>query len=166
LQSKTFIKNDCNDAAYSGSEVTDTVLAGSFSSNKSQAQADSLATTYLNSTGQSFANANGQCLPLINLTLSNYERVAGFSIQFISVYDSSKIYILDFPKDANNSLSSQKIPRGHYNMVISKTGNTQSFVFTVSGPTGKVQVNGDKGSWVNVPIGSNTLNMISIGIPQ
>jgi YD repeat-containing protein len=166
LQSSTFLKNDCNDPAYGGSEVQDTVAAGSFTSNKSQMQADSLAMVYLNSTGQSFANANGQCLPLINLTLSNYQHAGGFSIQFTSVYNSNKVYVLDLPADAYNSPSLQKIPQGHYNIVISKIGNTQSFLFTISGPAGKIQVNSDKGSWVNVPIGTNALNAISVGVPQ
>jgi|GEM_PF-1744014 len=164
--SKTFIKNDCTDTAFCGEEVDAVVNAGEFTSDSSQEEADSLAAAYLDTTGQSYANSHGNCLPRMSLILSNYEHIAGFTIQFTSVVDSSKVYILDFPEDADSTLTFQNIPQGRYNILISKTDNAQSFVFTVSGPNGDIQVNSDKASWVNVPVNGSTFNKIAIGIFQ
>lgn len=53
-------KNDCP-TGYTGSIVTYTVNAGTYSSTTSQTDADSKATTDLNNNKQSYANANGTC---------------------------------------------------------------------------------------------------------
>jgi hypothetical protein len=166
VQTQTFAKNDCTDPNYAGSEVADTVMAGIFESDSSQAEADSLAIADISAHGQSNANTNGTCLPLLSFILNNYDHIAGFTITLTAVYDSTKIYTIAFPEDSDSSLSLEKIPQGRYNITISKSGNTDSFLFTVSGPSGDIQVNSAQGSWVNVPINSNTFDKISIGIPQ
>lgn len=163
-QSKTFIKNDCTDTSSSGSEVEAMVTMGTFTSDSSQEEADAMAKAYLDSTGQSYANTHGECLSLMNILMDNYEHVAGFTIQLTSVYDSTKVYTISFPEDADSSISLQKIPQGHYNIVLSKTDNAQSFLFTVSGPAGEIQVNSNKGSWNNVPVNLNTFYRVAIGI--
>jgi len=59
--SGTAIKNSCG-TGYTGSTVTYTVLAKKYSSTVSQATADNLATTDLNTNTQTYANANGSCI--------------------------------------------------------------------------------------------------------
>jgi hypothetical protein len=61
--SATATKNDCG-AGYTGSTLTYTVLANKYSSAVSQAAADNLATTDLNTNKQAYANANGTCTTL------------------------------------------------------------------------------------------------------
>jgi YD repeat-containing protein len=165
-QSSTLAKNDCTDPDYSGSEVTYSIEEGNYTSENSQEEADSLAIDNLNANRQSYANLNGTCLPLLNFILDNYEHIAGFTINLTSVYDSTKIYTIVIPEDADSSLSLQKIPQGHYNIDITKPDNTVSYVFTVSGPFGDIQINSAQANWVNVPVNTNTFNKISIGIQQ
>jgi hypothetical protein len=166
LQTATFIKKDCTDTAYGGSEVVDSVQAGQYYSDQSQEEADSLATDYLNTNGQAFANTNGTCLPRMNFILDNYTNVAGFTVTFTNVYDSTLIYTLVFPQNADSLVSPQKIPQGRYNITITNANTTDSYLFTVSGPAGQIQVNSSQGSWVNVWVNSNEFNRISIGTPQ
>jgi hypothetical protein len=163
LQTKTFIKNDCYDTAYGGSEVIDSVQAGLYSSDISQAYADSLAAAYLEANGQSFANTNGTCLPRTNFILDNYAHVAGFTITFTNIYDSTLVYNIAIPVDADSTISPELIPQGRYNIEITNPENTNSYVFTVSGPAGEIQVNSDYGSWINVPVNLSSFNRISIG---
>lgn len=59
-KSQTFTKNDCGSYA-SGSSVTYSVGAGTYSSNVSQADADDQAQSNINSNGQNYANSNGSC---------------------------------------------------------------------------------------------------------
>src|SRR4029077_11968433 len=98
--------------------------------------------------------------------MNNYDRVAGFTLTFTSVYDTTRIYTIAFPEDSDSAISFQKIPQGRYNITISKPDNAQTYLFTVSGPHGEIQINSDQGSWVNVPINSNDFDRISIGIKQ
>lgn len=58
-QSKIFYKNDCSTGF--GAAYTVTAGAGTFSSTTSVAAANTLAINYINSNGQSQANANGSC---------------------------------------------------------------------------------------------------------
>lgn len=56
----TGTKNDCG-TGYTGSSVTGTLPAGSFTSTVSQADADKKATDYANANKQAYFNANGTC---------------------------------------------------------------------------------------------------------
>jgi Family of unknown function (DUF5977) len=60
LQSQSFIKNDCP-PGYTGSTVTYTVPAGTYSSTVSQAAADQQALNNIAANGQNYANINGTC---------------------------------------------------------------------------------------------------------
>jgi len=71
-----FQKASCG-TGYSGSLVTYNVPAGTFTSNVSQSQADSLATNELNKNGQTNANAYGQCLQNISFTMTNNTIASG-----------------------------------------------------------------------------------------
>lgn len=162
MQTQTFAKNDCTQTDYSGSEVADTVMVGSFTSDTSQRQADSLAIDYLRANGQANANVNGTCLPKLSILLANYHRIAGFTITLTPVYDSTKIYTLVFPETADTAFSLQKIPQGRYNITIAKTNNSDSYVFTVSGANNELQINSSQASWLNIPIRTGDFDKISI----
>lgn len=167
LQTKTFVKNDCTDTEnFSGSEVEDTVEEGMFESDSSQVEADSLARAYLDSAGQANANVNGTCLPLLQLLLANYDRIAGFTIKLTSVVDTARTYTIAFPEDSDSAMSLQRIPQGRYDIEVSKPDNTESYVFTVSGPEGDIQINARNASWANVPVTTATFTKIAIGIWQ
>lgn len=167
LQTKTFVKNDCSDTEnFSGSEVEDTVEEGMFESDSSQAEADSLARAYLDSAGQANANYTGTCLPLLQLLLANYDRIAGFTIKLTSVVDTARTYTIAFPEDSDSAMSLQRIPQGRYDIEVSKPDNTESYVFTVSGPNGDIQINARNASWANVPVTTATFTKIAIGIRQ
>lgn len=69
--SQEFRKNDCS-AEYTGSMVTFTVPAGTYSSTLSQRAADSLAQLVIDAKGQSYANLHGTCSPIyVSLTYEN-----------------------------------------------------------------------------------------------
>lgn len=60
-QSKSFTRNNCG-SGYTGSAVTYSVAAGKYQSTLSQAAADGLATSEINSNGQANANSKGTCI--------------------------------------------------------------------------------------------------------
>jgi YD repeat-containing protein len=60
VQSGNFTRNNCG-TGYTGSTVTYTVPANTYSSNISQADADGKATQDIQNNGQNYANANGTC---------------------------------------------------------------------------------------------------------
>ncbi len=61
-QSANFTRNNCL-TGYTGSTVTYTVPAGTYSSTISQANADQLAINDVNANGQAYANVHGTCTP-------------------------------------------------------------------------------------------------------
>lgn len=61
MKSGTFTKNNCSSGGI-GSQVTYTVAAGTYTSNVSQADADSKAQNDVNTNGQRYANNNGSCI--------------------------------------------------------------------------------------------------------
>ena len=63
LQSGTATRNNCA-TGYTGSTVTYTVSAGTYSSTTSQATADALAMADVTTNKQTYANANGTCNPI------------------------------------------------------------------------------------------------------
>ncbi|HMR93578.1 MAG TPA: DUF5977 domain-containing protein, partial [Chitinophagaceae bacterium] len=73
LKSGNFTRNNCS-SGYTGSTVTYTVPAGTYTSTISQADADQQAQDDVNTNGQSYANTNGTCTQTaiyVKLTLEN-----------------------------------------------------------------------------------------------
>lgn len=73
VKSGNFTRNNCS-SGYTGSTVTYTVPAGTYTSALSQAVADSLAQADVNANGQAYANTNGTCTQTavyVKLTLEN-----------------------------------------------------------------------------------------------
>lgn len=68
-QSGTFTRNNCG-SGYVGGSVTYTVGAGAYTSTISQADADQQAINDVNANGQNYANANGSCTQVQNVTVT------------------------------------------------------------------------------------------------
>jgi YD repeat-containing protein len=74
--SQSFTRNNCQ-SGYTGSTVTYTVPAGTYTSTISQADADAKAQADIAANGQAYANANGTCSPA-GCTYSNCEGTAEY----------------------------------------------------------------------------------------
>jgi len=147
-----------------GVEQLDSVDAATFSSELSQGDADTMAINYLDSVGQSDANLNGACAMPVILTLVNYDHVTDFTLTITDVYDSTRSYIIPFPIDS--AVTTQKIPQGRYNITISAPGNTDSHLFTASGPDKDIKTNGTSANWTDVYFNTDVINEFTIGSPQ
>lgn len=153
--SGTFTKNNCA-FGYSGSQVTYTVNAGKYTSTYSQAQADGLAQTDINSNGQNYANTNGTCtlIPTVSVLVNSSTR-----------YDVMLTYMVNGKSQSYTILQGASnrtiyVPQGTYSLQITLVGcSSGSFTFSVPGVT--AQTNTYYGSFSNVPVPSGT-NTISI----
>gem|GEM_PF-4785029 len=125
-KSGTFSRNNCG-AGYTGSSITYTVPANTYSSIVSQSDADQQAQNDVNSNGQAYANANGTCSSNVSITSVNYASVSGFTAVFTNT-STSQQYSFTIPA-AGGTLGT--IPSGSYTVVISKTGNTTQYFLAV-----------------------------------
>lgn len=87
VKNGNFTRNNCG-AGYTGSTVTYTVPAGTYSSTISQAAADQLAQNDVNANGQAYANTNGTCTPL-----TVYARIELTDIYNDVDYSSANVWI-------------------------------------------------------------------------
>ncbi len=99
-QSSTFIKNNCATGG-TGSSVTYTVVAGTYSSTISQADANSKAQNDVNSNGQTYANANGTC------TFSNVVKSGIFTRNNCSVAGTGSAVTYSVAAGSYSSIISQ-----------------------------------------------------------
>ncbi|MBS1643456.1 MAG: hypothetical protein JST36_00315, partial [Bacteroidetes bacterium] len=161
---KAFTKMSCSDTSLVAVELVDSVMAGSFFSEVSQGEADTMAINYLDSSGQANADLNGACAEPVTLTLVNYDHITDFTLTLTDVYDSTKTFTIPFPLDS--AITTARIPQGRYDILIAKPGNVDSHVFTASGPGGSIEVNSSSGSWSNVYVNTDVFDKLTIGIPQ
>ena len=94
VKNGTFTKNNCP-PNYTGSQVTYTVPANTYSSTISQQDADNQAQADVNANGQTYANTNGTCTPNCNTSTCTangpaYKCVYGQCEQGIKVYTNSQ----------------------------------------------------------------------------
>jgi hypothetical protein len=140
-QSQNFTRNNCP-SGYTGSTVTYTVPAGTYSSTTSQAAADQLAMNDINANGQNYANTNGTCTQTIYCSFtsgSGFSVVAGspshngsyvsFYIVFYSIGGSA--YWYNTNTVANVSPSCRPSVNRTFNM--SESGRTWEVTVTTSG---------------------------------
>ncbi len=99
-KSGQFTKNNCA-AGGTGSTVTYTVAAGTYSSTTSQAAADALAQSAVNNNGQAYANSNGVCV-------------------FYNVMINPKFYKTDCPAGTTNPYVYYYVYAGTYQSTISQ----------------------------------------------
>jgi hypothetical protein len=131
LASQTFTRNNCP-ACQTGSQVTYTVQAGTYSSTVSQAAADQLAQNDIAANGQNYANTNGTCtsngtVP-ISFTINNSLNISGFTASY---YNQSTTQTYNFTIPANGSGILGCLPAGIYNLTISKPGNNITIFFDI-----------------------------------
>ena len=117
-QSVNFTRNNCA-SGFVGSTVTYTVGAGTYSSSVSQADADQQATNDVNANGQNYANTNGTCTQVQNVTvtLTNAYTAATFpnpvTVEFIQ--NGITKYTGTFP-NAKTGSNSMTVQAGSYTL--------------------------------------------------
>ncbi|HSU28157.1 MAG TPA: DUF5977 domain-containing protein [Chitinophagaceae bacterium] len=91
--SQSFTRNNCG-SGYTGSSVTYTVAAGTYSSTTSQAAADQLALNDISANGQAYANSHGTCTQngcnSSNCIGNNKKCVNNYCETGIKIYTSSE----------------------------------------------------------------------------
>lgn len=117
-QSQNFTRNNCG-TGYIGSTVTYTVPPGKYGSTTSQAAADQLATNDINANGQNYANANGTCTKLVNVSYTD-SRSYSYSIRFT---DNSTGLYYNYTANANSSGTFASLPAGTYSVYICPINN-------------------------------------------
>jgi len=118
-QSQTFTRNNCGSCA-SGSQVTYTVPANTYSSTVSLAAANQLALNDIAANGQNYANANGTCTASgVNITYSNQTGQSGFTAVYIQ-NSTGQSYTFSIPASGSGTLGC--IPAGTYSLSITKSG--------------------------------------------
>lgn len=115
-----FSKNDCGPSQVPGPAVEYVVEAGKYTSTISQADADSKAQQDLDTNGQDFANNEGSCIPIVEVTL--IEPMAGATVQFIQFYKGSELYATFNPVN-NGGNETFNIPVGDYKVVFELAGS-------------------------------------------
>ena len=123
--SQTFTRNNCG-PGYAGSQVTYTVPANTHSSTISQADADSKAQADIIANGQNYANTNGTCIQVVDVTGSN-SRNRSYTV---TVSGAGGVYTLS--SFASNVTLGQ-IPPGTYNVSFSPQGSPITVTFTANG---------------------------------
>ncbi|HWB27598.1 MAG TPA: DUF5977 domain-containing protein [Chitinophagaceae bacterium] len=158
-KSGTYTRNNCG-TGYTGSQVTYTVAAGTYSAT-SQAAADALAQNDVNTNGQSYANAHGTCTAVTNptITCTNYTTNSGFTVTYTNVSTSAQTSF-SIPT-GNHTLGT--LPPGTYNVTISNPSNSLLLYFAVcstGGTTGTTSV-----TFNNIVVSSTSCNNVDIDSP-
>jgi hypothetical protein len=130
--SQVFTKNDCT----GGAQVTYTVLAGSYSSHISQADANAKAQNDIDLNGQNYANANGNCSSpgTVDIMLGDGDSVSDIGdYTYIEIRDGGN----------NNSLFSEyafqlQFP---YNATIPASSNGCYSIMIIPGGMNPLEVN-------------------------
>ena len=90
-RSQAFTRNNCG-SSYTGSTVTYTVAANTYSSTVSQADADAKAQNNINTNGQNYANTNGTCSFICCSITGNDKKCVNGSCQTgVKVYTDSQM---------------------------------------------------------------------------
>jgi hypothetical protein len=154
-QSGTYTRNNCS-SGQTGSNVTYTVPAGTYSSQISQADANQKATNDVTANGQAYANTNGTCSSTVTITSTNFLGVSGFVAVFTNT-STSQQYSFNV-SSAGGSQALGSIPAGTYNVTISKSGNSTVRGFGVGG----YWQYGTSATFSNVSFSSTTNNTVIV----
>ena len=165
LTSASVSKNDCGTGS-TGSTVTYTVLAKKYSSSVSQATADSLASTDLNTNKQVYANANGTCTAQtviyyntqISASASKNDCGTGSTGSTVTYTVSAKKYSSTVSQAAADNLASTDLNTNKQAYANANGTCTAQSVIPVGLTTvGGLSEKGDKGFWManNFIAGSN-----------
>lgn len=164
VKSGTFVRNNCGTGS-TGSSVTYTVAAGTYTSTISQADADAKAQNDVNTNGQAYANANGSCTS----ASCSFSSVSGWSISAGNISKSGSTVTLSL-----TVVNSVSYPNWSNPILVAtingpcKPSVGENFAFTHSGrswmlhiyPTGEVNLrlvsgsNPGTGTSIVVPVNS------------
>jgi YD repeat-containing protein len=124
----TFTRNNCP-AGYEGNVGTYTIPYGRYSSIVSQQEANQEAQTDLTTNGQSYVNANTDCL-LSSMVYLNYHNWTSmtFSIKYVN---SSTGTSYNFTLNPNTNTSLSTIPKGTYNVTITPASGSELYDISV-----------------------------------
>jgi hypothetical protein len=157
LASQTFTRNNCT-ACQTGSQVTYTVQAGTYSSTVSQAAADQLAQNDIAANGQSYANTNGTCTSsgTVSVTYNNSLNISGFTASYYN-QGTAQTYNFNIPASSSGTLGC--LPVGTYNLTISKPGNSLTTFFDI----GCRSASGTSAFFKGISVSSTTCNYVNLG---
>lgn len=155
-QSQTFTRNDCG-ACATGSQVTYSVPANTYSSTVSVQAANQLALNDIAANGQNYANANGTCTGSgVEITYNNLTNSAGFTATYTNS-SSGQVYSFSVPASGSGALGC--IPAGTYSLSISKPGNMMLVLFG----TGCSALSGNSAYFNKVIVGPpSNCNMVTL----
>lgn len=126
-KSGTFTRNNCG-SGYTGSQVTYTVPANTYSSTISQVDADQKAQNDVNTNGQNYADQNGTCIPL---DVSVYgENNSGTTIT-IQLHENASGQDYWFTIDPHGADILGDVPPGNYDITITPGGSGGWFTYAV-----------------------------------
>jgi len=128
VQSQVFTRNNCTGCS-TGSQVTYTVPANSYSSSVSVSAANQLALNNIAANGQNYANANGTCTstPGITITYNNTIGASGFTALYTNL-TTNETYSFAIPGTGSGNLGC--LPSGYrYSLSITKPGNFMLVLF-------------------------------------
>jgi hypothetical protein len=157
LASQTFTRNNCP-FCQTGSQVTYTVQAGTYSSTVSQAAADQLAQNDIIANGQNYANTNGSCSSsgTVSIAYNNSVNISGFTASYYN-QSSGLTYNLTIPANGSGTLGC--IPAGTYNLTISKSGNNAYIFFDI----GCRSASGTSAFFKGISVSATTCNYVNLG---
>lgn len=158
LLTTPFTRTNCG-TGYMGSTVSYVVLPATYSSTISQQDADQQAINATAANGQNYANANGTCIDNTHTTLtsSNLVGVSGFTAVFTNVSTSQQYTFTISSASGIQTLGT--IPNATYNVTISKSGNSVSYIFSI-GSNCNIGRGGTSATFSNVVINPTTCNSI------
>jgi Family of unknown function (DUF5977) len=132
IKSGTFTRNNCA-SGYTGSSVTYTVPAGTYTSVISQADADQLAQNDVNANGQAYANTNGTCTASVTISGTKSFSCSGTKTGS-GIITAPPGYLTTVTMNAGGSSGSYTISvtiSGGVSMTRSVTNGSTSFTFTM-----------------------------------
>jgi YD repeat-containing protein len=115
VKSGTFIRNNCA-VGLTGSSVTYTVLAGTYSSATSQADADQQAQNDVNTNGQAYANTNGTCTSPPSINVQGYNtKTSLYQVKFTNTVTGTN-YTFNLTPNTFSLFQLGTVPAGTYNI--------------------------------------------------
>lgn len=155
IQNQPFTRNNCGGCS-TGSQVTYTVQANTYTSTVSVAAANQLAVNDIAANGQNYANINGTCSSSSNvaITYSNVTGTTGFTALYTNTL-TSQTYSFPIP---TGSGTLGCIPEATYTLTITKPGNNILIFFGC----GCKSSTGTSASFGKVNVSTTTCNTVTL----
>jgi len=132
-QSRTYTRNDCT-SGYTGSQVSYTVPASTYSSTISQADADAKAFADTAANGQAYANANGTCTAP-QVTVQGYNTQSSNYNLKLTNNSSGTNYYFTLNSGTYSNYTLGQVPSGTYTVVFYPSGMPVTCTYDINGYT-------------------------------